>query len=301
MAQANSLRSIIYALCANGAIATAKFVAAFFTGSGAMLAEAVHSAADCTNQVLLLIGLRQAKKPPTFDMPLGHGKAVYFWSFVVALLLFTLGGVYSVYEGLHKLAEPEPLRYPLVALGVLAFGLAAEWVSLRACLTEVSKVREERSLWTWFKESRQSELIVIFAEDIAAIAGLLIAFVAILVTYLTADPIYDALGTISIGTLLIVIAAIIAREMRDLLIGQGVEPRTHNRMKAYLQDQTNIETIFSLLTLQMGPDVMVAIKAKMPPTDSAEALIAQINATEADFRNQFPEVRWLFFEPDNED
>ena len=169
--KADSVRTIFYALGANLAIAVAKTGAAITTGSSAMLAEAIHSYADSGNQGLLLLGMKQAKRPPSAEYPLGWGKAVFFWSFIVALVLFSLGGLFSVYEGWHKLAHPEDLSYPWVAVGILVFGLAAETVSLRACLHEVNKVRGGRTLWRWFRESRQSELVVILGEDIAALLG----------------------------------------------------------------------------------------------------------------------------------
>src|ERR671919_2406014 len=167
--------------------------------SRAMLAEAIHSYADSGNQGLLLWGMKQAKRPPSPDYPLGWGKAVFFWSFIVALVLFSLGGLFSVYEGWHKLAHPEDLSYPWVAVGILVFGLAAETVSLRACLHEVNKVRGRRTLWQWFRESRQSELVVILGEDLAALLGLALALLAVLITIFTGNPMWDGLGSISIG------------------------------------------------------------------------------------------------------
>src|SRR6476619_1993749 len=157
----DSTRAVLFALGANFAIAVAKGVAAFFTGSGAMFAETVHSLADCGNQLLLLLGMRQAKKPPSPDYPLGYGKAIYFWSFLVAVMLFTIGGMFSLYEGIHKLSSPEPLKQWWWAAGVLTFGVIAEGISMRACLQEVNKCRGDRSLWQWFHESRQAELVVI--------------------------------------------------------------------------------------------------------------------------------------------
>src|SRR5688572_13424826 len=170
-----------------------------------MLAEAIHSYADSGNQALLLWGMKQAKRPPSPDYPLGWGKAVFFWSFIVALVLFSLGGLFSLYEGWHKLHESGGLSYPWVAVGILVFGLIAETISLRACLHEVNKVRNGRTLWRWFRESRQSELVVILGEDIAALLGLAFALAAILVTMLTGNPMWDALGSMAIGALLIVV------------------------------------------------------------------------------------------------
>jgi len=190
--QANSLRAILLALGANFAIFISKLVAALITGSGAMLAEAVHSLADCGNQGLLLLGMRQADRPPSEEYPLGWGRALYFWSFLVAMLLFSVGGMFSIYEGIHKLNHPEPLKWPWLAIGVLAFGVVAESISMHGCLQEVNKAREGRSLWRWFRETRSSELLVIFGEDLAALLGLTIALLAVLATMITGDLLYDA-------------------------------------------------------------------------------------------------------------
>src|SRR4249920_2722485 len=208
----NSARAVFYALGANIGIFLAKAVAAGVTGSGAMLAEAVHSLADCGNQGLLLLGMKRAKLPPTPDYPLGYGKEVYFWSFLVALMLFSVGGAFSVYEGIHKLLHPEPIESPLIAVGVLVFSLALEWWSLRACLQEVNRTRGAQSLWRWFRDSRDSEMIVVFGEQLAALLGLAAALVAIVLSLVTHDPIYDALGTLAIGVLLIVVAVFVAIE-----------------------------------------------------------------------------------------
>jgi len=160
--KSDSLKTIFYALGANFAIFVSKLVAALMTGSGAMMAEAVHSLADCANQGLLLIGMRNAKRAPSAEHPLGFGKAIYFWSFLVALLLFSVGGTFSFYEGMHKLDHPEPLRSPWIAVGVLVFGLIAESFSMWGCMREVNKARGDTNLWRWMRESRQSELIVVF-------------------------------------------------------------------------------------------------------------------------------------------
>src|SRR6201991_1742515 len=173
--QGDSNRAILFALGANFTIFMTKGVAAFITGSGAMLAETVHSLADCGNQLLLLLGLRQARTPASPDYPLGYGKAIYFWSFLVAVMLFSVGGMFSVYEGIHKLQHPEPLRQWWWAVGVLAISIVAEAISMRACLVEVAKARGSRSLARWFRESRQAELIVIFGEVLAALFGLIFA------------------------------------------------------------------------------------------------------------------------------
>ncbi|GAB3035479.1 MULTISPECIES: cation diffusion facilitator family transporter [Oleiagrimonas] len=298
---ANSLKVILLALGANFAIFVAKLAAALITRSGAMLAEAVHSLADCGNQGLLLLGLRQAKRPPSDDYPLGWGRALYFWSFLVAILLFSVGGVFSIYEGVHKLTHPEPLSWPWLAVGVLVFGLVAEGLSMRGCLQEVRKEQGDRSLWQWFRESRSSELLVIFGEDSAALLGLLLALLAVLATMLTGNLLFDALGTIAIGVLLVVVAVLVAVEVKGLLIGHGVEPKQRETMLAFLRERPEVECVYNLLTLHMGPEVMVAIKARMRPASSGRAQVDDINAVERDFRARFAAVRWCFFEPDVDD
>ena len=296
--KADSLKTIFYALGANFSIFLAKAFAAFVTGSGAMLAEAVHSLADCGNQVLLLVGLKNAKRPPTPDHPLGQGKAIYLWSFLVALLLFSVGGAFSIYEGIHKLGSPEPLKWPWLAIGVLGFGIVAESFSMWGCLREVNKARGRHSLWTWFRESRQSELIVIFGEDLAALLGLVLALLAVVLTAITGNPLFDAIGTLAIGVLLVVIALFIAIEVKALLIGQGVDPEVKAEILRFLDARPEIARVFNLVTLQLGQDVMVAVKAEMSRDLSTRGVVDAINAVEKDLKAKFPEVRWSFFEPD---
>ncbi len=297
MAQANSLKSIFYALAANMSIAVAKLAAALVTNSGSMMAESIHSLADCGNQALLLLGLKKAKRPPDMKHPLGYGKAIYFWSFIVAIMLFSMGGLFSIYEGTHKLQDTEGLSSPLIAVGVLVFAIVAEALSLAGCIREVNKVRSGRSFYQWFRETRQSELMVIFGEDIAALCGLVFALLAIGLTMITGNPVYDAIGSIGIGVLLLIIAWMVGVEVKDLIIGQGVEPKRYEEMRAYLNGQDSIAEVFRVLTLQLGNDVMVAIKVRMQPQPSDVALIEAINAAEEKFRAKFPEVVWCFFEP----
>jgi cation diffusion facilitator family transporter len=294
----NSLRAIFLALGANFAIFLAKLVAAVLTGSGAMLAEAVHSLADCGNQGLLLVGMRQAQRPASEEYPLGWGRALYFWSFLVAILLFSVGGMFSVYEGVHKFTHPEPLTWPGLALGVLAFGIVAESISMRGCMAEVNKARGRQNLWTWFRETRSSELLVIFGEDLAALVGLCLAALAIGATMLTGNLLFDAAGTVAIGVLLVVVAVMLAVEVKALLIGQGVEPRRRAELLAFLTARPEVAEVLNLITLQMGPDVMVSVKARMQPTADNRTLIEAINTVERAMKAQFGDVRWSFFEPD---
>jgi cation diffusion facilitator family transporter len=295
---ANPIKAILLALGANFAIFVTKLFAALVTGSGAMMAEAVHSLADCGNQGLLLLGIRQARRPPSDEFPLGWGRALYFWSFLVAILLFSVGGMFSIYEGIHKLTNPEPLKWPWLALGVLVFGIVVEGISMRGCLQEVNKARGTQSLWTWFRETRSSELLVIFGEDLAALIGLCLATLAVGATMLTGNLMFDATGTTAIGALLIVVAVLVAIEVKALLIGQGMEPRRRDELMAFLKSRPEVADVLNLITLQMGPDVMVAVKARMVSVDGDQQLIAAINTVEAAMKAEFGDVRWSFFEPD---
>ena len=295
----NSLRAIFYALGANIGIFAAKAVAAAMTGSGAMIAEAVHSLADCGNQGLLLLGIKRAKRPPTPDFPLGYGKEVYFWSFLVAMLLFSVGGAFSVYEGIHKLLVPEPLERPWIAIGVLVVSVVLEWLSLRACMQEVNQIKEGRSTWAWFRESRNAELIVIYGEQLAALLGLVVALGAVVLALVTGNPVYDAIGTLGIGVLLIVVAMFVAYEVKGLLIGQSVAPARREAIRAWLQARPEILELFNVITLQLGPDVLVAVQARLDANLRTDALVQTINGIEVELRRAFPDVKWSFFEPDD--
>lgn len=294
----DSTRAIFFALGANLAIAASKGAAAFFTGSSAMLAETVHSLADCGNQVMLLIGVRQSKRPPSPDYPLGYGKAIYFWSFLVAVMLFTVGGMFSLYEGLHKLHDPQPLKDWWWAVGVLTFGVIAEGISMRACLQEVAKARGDRSLAKWFRESRQGELLVIFGEDLAALLGLVFALAAVVLSVVTGNPIWDAIGTVGIGVLLIVVAVFVAVEIKAMLIGQSMDPLRERELRAFLEARPEIARVMNVITIQLGNDAMVSVQAQMREAGGAIAMVEAINAVERAMKSAFPEVRWSFFEPD---
>lgn len=292
------MSAILYALGANAGIAASKGIAAAFTGSSAMLAEAVHSSADCANQLLLLLGLKQAAHAPTADHPLGFGKATYFWSFMVAILLFSMGGAFSIYEGVHKLSRPEPLENPWLAIGVLSFGFVLEAWSLRGCIREIRAKVGDLSLWRYFRDSRESELIVVMGEDIAALAGLALALGAIALSMLTGNPAFDAWGSIAVGTLLIVVAIAVAIEIKGLLIGQSAAPAARTAIEHWLVHRAEIAQLYNLITFQLGSYQFVAVKARMRETRSAAGLIAEINTVQDELKGAFPAVRWVFFEPD---
>ncbi len=293
-----SPKAIFYALAANLGIAVCKFAAAAFTGSGSMFAEAIHSTADCGNQVLLLFGLKQARRPASPLHPLGAGRAIYFYSLIVALLLFFVGGVFSVYEGIHRLMAHEPLSHAYLALGVLGVSVVLETFSLMGAIREIRKTNPDKSMWRWFRETRESELLVVAGEDVAALLGLAMAFVAVLMTMITGNPMYDAFGSIGVGVLLMVIAYLVAREVKSMIIGESASPEVRREIEAYLRTRKEIRSIINLITLQWGRHVVVAVQAEMIDYESGRAMVDAINIVEADLQEIFPQVRWVFFEPD---
>lgn len=299
--QNESVKSILLALLANLGIAITKTIAAVVTKSGAMMAESIHSFADCANQGLLFWGLKASRKKPNPEHPLGYGKEIYFWSFIVALILFSMGGLFSVYEGIHKVSAHEGLRNTNVAIIVLVVSMVLESISLYGCLKQIRKVRHGESLWKWYKTSRQSELVVVLSEDIAALLGLTLALVAVILSIATGNPIYDAAGSIGIGILLVIVSCFLAVKVKGLLIGQSVDDETSNKIRKLIESRPEVEKIFNLITIQLGPQVMVAVKAKMKATDNINQLISNINACEEALRQEISTIKWVFFEPDLKD
>jgi cation diffusion facilitator family transporter len=293
-----AVRAILYALAANAGIAAAKGGAAFWTGSGAMLAETIHSVADCANQVLLLIGLKRSQRPATADHPLGYGRATYFWSMIVALMLFSVGGLYAVYEGIERLMHPAPIRDPWLAVGILAFSVALEAGSLWGALKIIHEQRGSRTFWEWFRATRQSELMVVAGEDIAALLGLVFALIAVIVAIVTGNPLFDALGSLAIGTLLIVVAFAVMREVKSMIVGESADPLVHAEIERFVAARPEVDAVLNLITLQWGERVVVAAKVRMRESADATRLIEHINACEAALKQRFPQVAWIFFEPD---
>ena len=238
---ANSTKAILYAFVANLGLAFTKLGAAFYTGSGSLLAEAIHSFADCSNQILLFIGLKQSEKPADKEHPLGYGKVIYFWSFIVAILLFSMGGLYSVYEGWHKLQNPEELNHIWVALLVLVFGVVLESSALFGALSVIKKIRKKKTLLHWIRNTRNAELIVILAEDTAAILGLIVAFIFISIAGITGDTTYDALGSISIGIILITISIFSGWRIKELIIGRSAEPDLTKLIDSIIEKDNSIK------------------------------------------------------------
>lgn len=297
----STARAILYAFLANAGIALAKTWAAWLTGSGSMLAEAIHSYADSGNQVLLFLGLRQSARPPDREHPLGYGKLSYFWSFIVALLLFSMGGLFSIYEGIHKLQHPEPLAQVWIALTVLLLAIVLEGFSLLGCLREIGRARGDRSFWDWLKHTRNSELVVVLGEDLAALLGLVMAVGFVSLASLTDNTMYDAFGSICIGVVLLVVSVFVAMRVSSLLVGRSADPLIREAINDIIGQEPDIEKVFNTITMQFGPDTMLAAKVKMRSGMDIDAAVESINALERRLKNEIPNLEWSFIEPDNTD
>ena len=297
----SSIKAIIYALLANFGIALGKTGAAIITSSGSMLAEAIHSYADCTNQGLLFLGLRKAKKKPTQDHPLGFGKEIYFWSFIVAILLFSIGGMFSIYEGIHKIQHPEPISRASIAIGVLVIAVVLESFSLYGAIKVIRSKVGKLSLWKFFKTSRESELIVVLAEDIAALLGLVFALLAVIATVITKNPVYDAIGSLFIGIILIIVAVAVGYIVKSLLIGRSAEEKDRDKIELFIKSRPQVSKLFNLITQHYGQDLMVAAKVKMKEKKNAKKVINDVNVLEKALKKKFPIVKFSFFEVDDKD
>jgi len=294
-----SLTHIWLSLAANVGIALAKGVAAFFTGSGAMLAETIHSAADCGNQVLLLIGVRGAQKPPSESHPLGYGRNAFFWSFMVALLLFSLGGMFSIYEGIHKVLVPEPVEKVWLGVGILAFSMVLEAVSLWGAVREMRKRGRQKSLMRFVRDTTDSDLVVVFGENSAAVLGLGLALGALALAEVTGDARWDAAGSIGIGVVLIVVAIFLAIEVKSLLVGERAEPELEHAVREIVTGEPGMQAVWRIITVQQGPgEVMLAMKVEFDPALSAREISGAINRFEERLRARRPDAKWIFVEPD---
>ncbi len=290
---------IITALLANLGIVLAKFVAFSITGAASLLAEAVHSVADTTNQGLLLLGGLRAGREPTAEHPFGYGRERYFWAFIVALLLFTLGGLYAVSEGIQRLRHPQLLEAPIWAIAVLVIAIALEGVSLHTAVRESNRLRGRESWWTFIRRAKIPELPVVLLEDLGALLGLLLALIGISLTLATGEPRYDALGSIAIGALLTVIAVVLAAEMKSLLIGESARPNVERAIASALAKAPDIRRIIHLRTLHLGPDeVLVTGKVELDPTLDVAGVAAAINDAKARVRSRVPVTCVIFLEPD---
>ena len=294
----STVRAILYAFLANFGIAIAKTWAALITGSGSMLAEAIHSYADTGNQVLLYLGLKQSQRPPDNEHPLGYGKLSYFWSFIVAILLFSMGGLFSIYEGYHKLLHPEPLSQVWIAIVVLVFAMLLEGGSLFGALREIGKVRGDRPFREWLKHTRSSELVVVLGEDIGAQLGLMLALVFLGLALYTGNPVYDAMGSICIGVVLLIISAFVGWRVRSLLVGRSADPEIQEVIEEILLEDPDIERVLNTITIQFGPDTMLAVKIKMNSRLTIDEAVGHINDLERNLKARIPKLKWCFVEPD---
>jgi cation diffusion facilitator family transporter len=296
---AESTRHILQALLVNAAIAVAKGVAAFFTGSGALLAEAIHTTSDCANQVLLLIGLRQARRPPDATHPLGYGRNIYFWSFIVALLLFTAGGMFSIYEGIHKLHEPEPVERVWLGFAILGFSLLLEGGSTISNVTELRKRAQGTPFFRFLRETKDSDLVVVFGENAAASLGLVLAMAALGAASATGDSRWDAVGSLAVGVVLIGVALFLGIEIKALLVGESADPAITAAVNETAAAQPLFGRVLHLVTIQQAPtEVIVMVKVAFKDGVTAAALSVAINDFEKALRARRPDIRWIFVEPD---
>ncbi len=300
MSSHNSTKAVIYAFSANAAIAVAKTGAALWTGSGSMMAEAIHSFADCGNQLLLFVGMRRSVLSPSEKHPMGYERESYIWSMMVAVLLFTMGGLFSVYEGWHRLANPEPVTNAEVSIIILAIGFVLEGASLRGALSALKEERGELSLWKWFKDTASSELLVVVGEDFAAIVGLGIALSATVALVITGNVIYDSIGSILVGVLLVVTAALVSKEVHSLVVGESAVA-VKGCVEALLSQRKEVVRVFNIFAIHHGASVMVAIKAELPALMLVGNASQLINEIEREIKLKNPRVKWVFFEIDNID
>jgi cation diffusion facilitator family transporter len=288
----------VAALIANAGIALAKFIGYLITGSSSMLAEAVHSVADTSNQGLLLLGGRTARRAATPEHPFGYGRDRYFYSFVVALLLFTLGSVFALYEGIHKLESHEPLTSPIVAVGILVVAIALEGYSFRTAVHESRPLKGDSTWWQFIRQSKVPELPVVLLEDLGALTGLVLALFGVGLSVLTGDPVWDAIGTICIGLLLGVIAIILIIEMKSLLIGEGAAPPVLSDIVQAIE-AGEVQRVIHIKTQYLGPDeLLVAAKIALEPGLPLATVAAAIDAAEARIRERVPVARAIYLEPD---
>ncbi|MGQ0573497.1 MAG: cation diffusion facilitator family transporter [Pseudonocardia sp.] len=298
MATSGGTRAILAALFANAGIAIAKFVGFLITGSSSMLAESVHSVADTSNQGLLLYGSRSAKRAATAEHPFGYGRDRYFWSFVVALLLFSLGSVFALYEGIHKLESDEPLVSPLVAVIILVLAIGLECYSFSVAIQESRPLKGDSTWWQFIRQSKVPELPVVLLEDLGALVGLILALFGVGLAALTGDVVWDAVGTICIGVLLGVIAIILIIEMKSLLIGEGAAPPVLGRITANLA-QGDVQRVIHIRTQYVGPEeLLVAAKIALVPGSSVEQVARAIDEAETRVRAAVPDARLIYLEPD---
>ncbi len=299
MSAGGGTKAIIAALSANLAIAAAKFVAFLFTGSSSMLAESVHSVADSGNQVLLLIGGRRAARGRTREHPFGYGRERYFYAFVVAVVLFTIGAVFSIYEGYHKISHPAEVESPVWAFAVLIFAIAAEGMSFRTAVREAAPLRGSQSWFGFIRRTKSPELPVVLLEDAGALLGLLFALFGVSMAVVTGDGVWDGIGTLMIGLLLGGIAVILATETKSLLIGESAGPEVEARIVEALTAGPEVSSVIHLRTLHLGPEeLLVAAKIAVEHDETAAEVARGIDEAERRVRAAVPIARVIYLEPD---
>ena len=292
-------KAVVAALFANLGIAVSKLVGFLITGSASMLAEAIHSAADSGNQGLLLLGGRKAAKAADKSHPFGYGRERYFWSFVVSMVLFSLGGAFATFEGVEKIRHPHHLESVGVAMGILVVAILLEAFSFRTAIVEANKVRGDAGWWTFIRRSKNPELPVVLLEDLGALVGLVLALTGVTIAHFTEDPMWDGIGTLSIGILLLVISAILAFEMKGLLIGETADERVEEQITAAITSDPDVQALIHLRTQHLGPDeLLVGAKVCFSPTLTVAGLADAINRLESTVRTAVPTARVLYVEPD---
>ena len=299
MSTEGGTRAILAAFVANLGIAVTKFIAFLVSGSSSMLAESVHSLADSGNQVLLLVGGRRARRTATAEHPFGYGRERYIYAFVVSIVLFTVGGLFSLYEGWHKIQHPEELTNVVVPVVVLLVAIGLESFSLRTAVAESNKVRGGQSWVAYVRRAKAPELPVVLLEDIAALIGLVLALFGVGLSALTGDAVWDGIGTIAIGTLLVMIAVVLAIETKSLLVGEGGSPEDVEAIRAAVLAAEGIDSLIHLKTMYLGPDqLLVAAKVAVTPTDSAADVATAIDNAESGIRTAVPVAQVIYLEPD---
>lgn len=300
MKKGNSSKSvIIFALSANLFIALVKFIAAFMTRSSAMLAEAIHSAADTLNQVLLLVGIKRGKRAPDSLHPFGFSSELYFWSFIVAIILFTAGAVFSILEGIHKLMHPAPIQNITYAFGVLLFSIAAEGVAFSKALQKINRERGNTGVFAYLRKTKKSELIVVFLEDLAAISGLSCALLLIFLQHITGILIFDGIASVLIGLILAAVAIFMGNETRSLLLGESADPKLIKKVSAIFDEEESINHIIYIKSLQLGPeDILISVKAEFNHRLTSREISTLINGIEKEIRTRYPDIKKIFIEPD---
>jgi len=299
MAAGGSTKAVMTALLANAGIAIAKFIGFLVTGSSSMLSESVHSVADTSNQALLLFGGRAAKRQATEQHQFGYARERYFWAFVVSLVLFSLGSLYALFEGFEKIRHPHELSNLPIAIGILIFGIVVEGYALNTAYKEAQKIRGRLSWPQFIRRTRNPELPVVLLEDAGAVLGLMIALAAISASAITEDPVWDGIGTLAIGVLLGIIAIILAREMKSLLIGEGAVAEERDRIVSAIESHPHVLSILHLQTQHFGPeDMLVAAKLQFADKLTTRELSNAINETEVALRDAVPAAEYVFIEPD---